>query len=104
MFFSDQFYIRFFEGAFPDIDFTTLEEANTDEEMADNIQALVDLLAEEILKYDLNHIKGEEIVKGNPEHCINLLQLCKEISMMIGQEQQDDPTAEDDAQKGIDFA
>jgi hypothetical protein len=51
--------------------------------MADNIQALIDLLSEDILKYDLNHIKGEEIVNGNPEHCINLLQLAKEISLMI---------------------
>jgi len=73
VFFSDQFYIQFFEGAFPDIDFSSLEEAQTEEEMAENIQALIDLLSEEILKYDLSHIKGEEIVNGNPEHCINLL-------------------------------
>jgi hypothetical protein len=83
VFFTDQFYISFFEGAFPDIDFSQLEEATTDQEMADNIQALIDLLSEDILKYDLNHIKGEEIVNGNPEHCINLLQLAKEISLMI---------------------
>lgn len=51
--------------------------------MAENIQALIDLLSEEILKYDLSHIKGEEIVNGNPEHCINLLQLAKEISLMM---------------------
>jgi hypothetical protein len=41
------------------------------------------LLGEQILKYDLSHIKGEEIVHGNPEHCINLLQLVQEISVMI---------------------
>jgi hypothetical protein len=51
--------------------------------MAENIQALIDLLSEEILKYDLSHIKGTEIVSGNPEHCINLLQLAKEISLMM---------------------
>ena len=51
--------------------------------MAENIQALIDLLGEQILKYDLSHIKGEEIVNGNPEHCINLLQLVQEISVMI---------------------
>ena len=83
VFFSDQFYIQFFEGAFPDIDFSSLEEAQTEEEMAENIQALIDLLSEEILKYDLSHIKGDEIVNGNPEHCINLLQLAKEISLMM---------------------
>jgi hypothetical protein len=60
-----------------------LEEAQTEEEMAENIQALIDLLSEEILKYDLSHIRGDEIVNGNPEHCINLLQLAKEISYMM---------------------
>jgi hypothetical protein len=37
VFFSDQFYIQFFESAFPDIDFSSLEEAQTEEEMAENI-------------------------------------------------------------------
>lgn len=60
-----------------------MEEAQTEEEMAENIQALIDLLSEEILKYDLSHIRGDEIVNGNPEHCINLLQLAKEISYMM---------------------
>lgn len=83
VFFSDQFYIRFFEQAFPDIDFSSLDEAQTEEDMANNIQALIDLLAEEILKYDLDHIKGDEIVAGNPEHCINFLQLTKEVSSLI---------------------
>jgi hypothetical protein len=41
--------------------------------MAMNIQALI----------DLGHIRGDEIVAGNPEHCINLLQLAKEISSMM---------------------
>jgi hypothetical protein len=51
--------------------------------MAMNIQALIDLLSQDILKYDLGHIRGDEIVAGNPEHCINLLQLAKEISSMM---------------------
>ena len=33
--------------------------------------------------HDLEHIKGDQIVAGNPEHCINLLQLAKEISCMM---------------------
>ena len=37
----------------------------------------------QILKYDLSHIRGQEIVEGNPEHCINLLQLVDEISGML---------------------
>ena len=51
--------------------------------MAMNIQTLIDLLSQEILRYDLSHIRGDQIVSGNPEHCINLLQLAKEISCMM---------------------
>lgn len=51
--------------------------------MGANIQALIDMLSQKILMYDLEHIKGEQIVAGNPEHCINLLQLAKEISCMM---------------------
>ncbi len=87
--FSDGFYIQFFQAAFPEIDFTSLEAATNEQEMAENIQALVDLLGGEILKYDLSHIKGEEIVQGNPEHCINLLQLVQEISQMMAEKTDD---------------
>ena len=55
------------------MDFGELEEAQNEEDMAMNIQALIDLLSKDILKYDLGHIRGDEIVAGNPEHCINLL-------------------------------
>lgn len=41
--------------------------------MAANIQALIDMLSQKILMYDLEHINGEQIIMGNPEHCINLL-------------------------------
>jgi len=78
-----------------------LEEAQTEEEMAENIQALIDLLSEEILKYDLSHIRGDEIVNGNPEHCINLLQLAKEISYMM-QGKQETNQFEDDQRQRLD--
>ena len=83
VFFSDEFYIQFFQAAFPEIDFSQLTAGQDVAEMAENIQALIDLLGEQILKYDLSHIMGVEIVNGNPEHCINLLQLVQEISVMI---------------------
>ncbi len=68
--------------------------------MSENIQALIDLLSQEILKYDLSHIKGEEIVSGNAEHCINLLQLVHEISLMIADkaEGEEGEEAEGDAE------
>ena len=44
--FSDAFYIQFFQAAFPDVDFSQLEEAENEEEMAENIQSLIDLLGD----------------------------------------------------------
>ncbi len=87
VFFSDEFYIQFFQAAFPEIDFSQLTAGQDEQEMAENIQALIDLLGEQILKYDLSHIRGDEIVNGNPEHCINLLQLVQEIAQMINSKQ-----------------
>ena len=58
-------------------------EASNEEDMAANIQFLIDKLEKEILKHDLSHIKGKEIVEGNPEPCINLLQLVGEIANMM---------------------
>jgi len=29
---------------------------------------------------DMGHIRGDEIINGNPEHCINLLQILQQIS------------------------
>lgn len=64
--------------------------------MAENIQTLVDLLSQKILNVDLEHIKGEEIVNGNPQHAINLLQLIYQLSMgMEGDEEN-----EEDGEKG----
>ena len=64
--------------AYPGFDFSALlneDESENPEKMAVCIQASIDLLSQEILMYDFNHIRGEEIVGGNPEHCINLLQI-----------------------------
>lgn len=73
--------------AYPDFDFSGLLEGEDEDEvdqdkMAEAIQALIDLLSQEILMQDMSHIRGDEIVNGNPEHCINLLQILQQISMM----------------------
>lgn len=77
VFFQHQFYIECFQMAYPSYDFSPLIKATDEEEsaeqMAECIQSLINLLAEEILVYDMNHIRGDEIVHGNAEHCINLL-------------------------------
>ena len=70
--------------------------------MAENIQALIDVLGQQILKYDLSHIRGDEIVNGNPEHCINLLQLVLEISNMLENKQGGDEAEGDEEEIQVD--
>ena len=43
----------------------------------------------------MNHIRGEEIVNGNPEHCINLLQILQQISSASMMQEDDDDEDED---------
>ena len=84
VFFQHQFYIECFQMAYPSYDFSDLvkatEEVDSPEQMAACIQALINLLSEEILAYDINHIRGDAIVNGDAEHCINLLQILQQIS------------------------
>ena len=75
--------MQFFKSAFPDSDFSQIVETYDEDVMGANIQALIDMLSQKVLMYDLEHIKGDQIVAGNPEHCINLLQLAKEVSCMM---------------------
>ena len=84
VFFQHQFYINCFQMAYPQIEFQGLlddvEQDQTAEKMGECIQALIDLLSEEILLFDLSHISGQDIVQGNADHCINLLQILQQIS------------------------
>ena len=77
VFFQHQFYIRCFQMAYPAFDFSSLldetENSEQPEKMAECIQALIDLLSQEILMFDMSHIRGDEIINGNADHCINLL-------------------------------
>jgi len=46
------------------------------------------LLSNHILKFDLDHIRGVDIVEGNANVCLNLLQLVKEISVTFQRNEQ----------------
>ncbi len=78
--------MQYFDAAFPDLDFSELQPGETDEQVGDNIQALIDLLAEEIMKgTDLRHISGLEIACGNPDHCLELLQIIHQLTVMMAE-------------------
>ena len=85
--------------AYPELDFSGLLEGDEDEnaeKMAECIQALIDLLSEEILQQPIEHINGLEIVSGNAEHCINLLQILQQICQ--GSMVQDDSASPKESQ------
>ena len=62
--------------------------------MAENIQALIELLGSSILDMDLSHISGAEIVLGNLEHVANFLTLVLEVSVLIKEKRGGAPEAE----------
>jgi len=76
-------YIEIYKVMFP-----VLEPAlnvNFGEDISDQeiIQYLINLLAKDIIKMDLDHIKGELIAQGDAKSILNFLQLLFEISNMV---------------------
>jgi hypothetical protein len=47
-----------------------------------------------VLKVDLSALSGVEIVCGNPEHCIRLLQLIQDLTVMMAEEEGDEDEEE----------
>lgn len=81
---SDYFYIQIFKtilGNSPQLfDEERFLEQTQDMTEGQRIQALIDKLDSEILRINLDHIKGERIAKGNQEHIMNFLQLLYAVS------------------------
>ena len=63
----------------------------TEDEMAGNIQALIDLLSESVLEMDLSFITGKGIVSGNIELIGQFLQIILELIMHMANEEEDSP-------------
>lgn len=55
--------------------------------MANNIQALIDLLADSVLNVDLSFINSREIVKGDLQHIGQFLQVILEFIVQMAQDQ-----------------
>jgi len=58
----DSLYMQLFEAFFPNLNLDQITPGENAEEMAANIQALIDLLAESILEIDLSFISSRAIV------------------------------------------
>ena len=54
----DSLYMQLFEAFFPDLHLDQIQPGENEEDMANNIQALIDLLADSILNVDLSFISS----------------------------------------------
>jgi len=62
---ADSLYLQLFEVIFPNYDFAEVEPGQTAEDMASNIQGLLDLLGGQVLDMDLSFISAAKIVEGD---------------------------------------
>ncbi len=67
--------------------------------MANNIQALIDLLGESILDVDLSFISSRAIVQGDLQHIHKFLEVILEVIVHIAQEQGEGEEEEDEESK-----
>jgi hypothetical protein len=65
---SDSLYLQLFEVIFPQFNFEDVEQGNTPEEMAENIQGLLSVLGSQVLDMDLSFIEANKIVEGDLKH------------------------------------
>ncbi|CDW83002.1 UNKNOWN [Stylonychia lemnae] len=97
VFFSDAFYIQYFQAVFPSIvEFQQIEPGRNEQDMAENLQDLIDFLGDQIIKVDLTAISGPEIIMGNPIHCIQLLELLHDLTARLGDEGSEEDDEMDD--------
>lgn len=83
----DTLYSQLFEAFFPNLNLNQMQPGETAEEMAANIQALIDLLAESILEIDLSFISAQGIVTGDVMHISKFLEVILEVIVHMAQEQ-----------------
>lgn len=91
---SDSLYLQLFEVIFPQFNFEDVEQGNTPEEMAENIQGLLSVLGSQVLDMDLSFIEAKKIVDGDLKHMQNFLQLIMDVVLLLAQKQQEEEEEE----------
>lgn len=82
---SSRFYFNIYSNLFPQSDFLS-ERNNVNYFMLEDnqqIQYLINYLAEEVLKTELDHIHGEEIYRGNVLHVKKFLEILVAVTKSI---------------------
>lgn len=91
---ADSLYLQLFEVIFPNYDFAEVEPGQTPEDMASNIQGLLDLLGGQVLDMDLSFISAAKIVDGDLQNMQNFLQLLMDVVLLIAQKQAEEEEEE----------
>ena len=81
----DSLYLQLFGAFFPNLDLESVQPGETPEEMANNIQAMIDLLSEQVLECDLSYIEAEKIVEGDLQSIGKFLEVILEVLVHIAQ-------------------
>jgi len=79
----DSLYLQLFEAFFPNLNLEEIQPGETAEEMAANIQALIDLLSESILEVDLSFISSQGVVTGQLPDIGKFLEVILEVIVQL---------------------
>ena len=75
----DTLYLQLFDSFFPELELDKVQPGETPEEMAQNIESLINLMAESIVSMDLSFLSAQSIVEGDTTHIAQFLQLILEV-------------------------
>ena len=80
----DSLYMQLFEAFFPNLNLEEkIQPGENAEEMANNIQVLIDILADSILEIDLSFISSRAITQGDLQHIGKFLEVILEVIVHI---------------------
>lgn len=87
---QDSLYLQLFEVIFPNYNFEEVEPGNSPDEMAQNIDGLLQLLGGQVLDMDLSFIDAAKVVGKDLKHMQNFLQLLMDVVLLIAEKQEEE--------------
>lgn len=91
-FMSDSTYIQIFAEVLPEMNFSSLQPGQTIDDMAANIDQILDFIEESAPHLDIKLLNGDMIVQGDLTQIAMMLELIGELLLMVlgeGDEEED---------------
>lgn len=86
----DSLYLQLFDAFFPQLNLSEIQPGESVEEMASNIQTILDLLQSSILDIDLSFISSKGVVEGDLKAIKSFLEIIQEIIYQLAQGEGDE--------------